>query len=162
MDVEACRARLRKLLAEESGTLQQLEALLAREHESLTANDFAAFECTGKAREACVGELVCLEGEWHALCRAINIPTGQKDIARLVRQCDDSGVLIAAWTERTERAMRCRTLNDRNSALVSMRLDHTQSLLDIVTDRGVGRSRVYGRQGLFQTQQQPVRVLASV
>lgn len=160
MDLPACREYLHKLLTDESAALQRLEGLLEREHESLLANDFAGFEQAGKAREACVGELVCLEDERHALCRAMTVSTDRQDLERLIARCDDSGALLATWGRCLELAASCQVANDRNGKLVNTRLGHVQSVLDILTDRP-GRPKTYGRQGAFQTLQPGARVLVS-
>lgn len=162
MDLSACREYLHKLLTDESAALQRLEALLDREHESLLANDFAGFEQAGKAREVCVGELVCLEDERHALCRAMNASTDRdrQDLERLIVRCDGSAALLVTWGQCIELAARCRVSNDRNGKLVDTRLGHVQSVLDTLTDRA-GRPKTYGRQGTFQAQQPGARVLAS-
>lgn len=160
MDLPACREYLHKLLTDESATLQRLEALLDREHESLLANDFAGFEQAGKSREVCVGKLVCLEDERHALCRAMNASTDRQDLERLIASCDGGGALLVKWGQCIELAARCRVSNDRNGKLVDTRLGHVQSVLDTLTDR-VGQPKTYGRQGAFQAQQPGARVLAS-
>lgn len=160
MDVAACREYLDKLLTAELAALQRLEGLLEREHESLLANDFASFEQAGKAREVCVGKLVCVEDERQALCRAMSVSTDRQDLERLIVRCDDGGTLLATWGRCLELAARCRVANDRNGKLVNTRLGHVQSVLDILTDRP-GRPKTYGRQGAFQAQQSGARVLVS-
>lgn len=161
MDPVVCRDHLDKLIAEESGALDQLQQLLDREHELLVANDVDALERAGQARQNCVGELMRIEDDRRALCRALNVPADVTGLDRLLAWCDPSKTLRRRWAECAERATSCRKLNDRNGALVAARLNRVQGMLDIVTGRA-DQPKVYGRQGAFQTQARAARVLASV
>lgn len=161
MDPVVCRDHLDKLIAEESGTLDQLQQLLDREHELLVSNDVDALDRAGQARQNCVGVLMRIEDERRALCRALNVPADATGLDRLLAWCDPSKTLRRRWAGCAERAARCRTLNDRNGALVTARLNRIQGMLDVVTGRS-GQAKVYGPQGAFQAQGRAARVLASV
>lgn len=161
MDPVVCRDTLDKLIAEEAGTLDQLQQLLDREHELLVANDIDSLERTGVARQNCIGVLMRIEDDRSALCRALNVPADKHGLDRILAWCDPTKALRGRWAACAERADRCRSANDRNGALVTARLNRVQGMLDIVTGRA-GQPKVYGRQGAFETQPRAARVLASV
>lgn len=160
MDPVVCRDTLDKLIAEESSTLDQLHQLLDREHEFLVANDVDALERAGQARQTCVGTLMRIEDDRKALCRALNVPTDNSGLDRILAWCDPTKKLRQRWKELGERADRCRSANDRNGALVTARMSRVQGLLDIVTGRA-GEPKTYGRQGAFQNQPRAGRVIVS-
>ena len=161
MDPVVCRDTLDKLIAEESSTLDQLHQLLEREHEFLVANDVDALERAGHARQNCIGTLMRIEDDRKALCRALNVPTDNSGLDRILAWCDPTKKLRQRWKELGERADRCRTANDRNGALVTARMSRVEGLLDIVTGRA-GQPKTYGRQGGFQNQPRTGRVIVSV
>jgi flagellar biosynthesis/type III secretory pathway chaperone len=161
VDPVVCRDHLDKLIAEESGALDQLQQLLDREHELLVANDVDGLDRAGQARQNCIGVLMRIEDDRRALCRALNVPADKTGLDRILAWCDPSQALRRRWAECAQRAERCRGLNDRNGALVTARLNRVQGMLEIVTGRA-GEPKVYGRQGAFQTQPRAARVLASV
>ncbi len=84
MDPVVCRDTLDKLIAEESSTLDQLHQLLDREHEFLVANDVDALERAGHARQNCIGTLMRIEDDRKALCRALNVPTDNHGLDRVL------------------------------------------------------------------------------
>lgn len=161
MDPRVCREHLEKLLAEETNTLAQLETLLDREHDLLTANDIDELERAGEARQQCVGTLVRIEDERRSLCRMMNVPADVTGLDRLLTWCDPTKALRRRWTECAERATRCRHLNERNGALVTARLKKVEGALDVLTGRA-NQPKVYGRQGAFQAPTRTARVLATV
>jgi flagella synthesis protein FlgN len=161
VDPVVCRDTLDKLIAEESSTLDQLHQLLEREHEFLVANDVDALERAGHARQNCIGTLMRIEDDRKALCRALNVPTDNSGLDRMLAWCDPTKKLRQRWKELGERADRCRTANDRNGALVTARMSRVEGLLDIVTGRA-GQPKTYGRQGAFQNQPRTGRVIVSV
>ena len=161
MDPVVCRDTLDKLIAEESSTLDQLHQLLEREHEFLVANDVDALERAGHARQNCIGTLMRIEDDRKALCRALNVPTDNSGLDRMLAWCDPTKKLRQRWKELGERADRCRAANDRNGALVTARMSRVEGLLDIVTGRA-GQPKTYGRQGAFQNQPRTGRVIVSV
>lgn len=160
MDPGVCREHLQKLLAEESGALAQLETLLDREHELLLANDVEELDRAGEARHACVGALLHVEDERRSLCRMMNVPADPQGLERLLRWCDPSSTLQRRWADCSQRAGRCRDLNDRNGALVTARLKKVEGLLEVLTGRA-NQPKVYGRQGMFQSPGPSARILAS-
>ena len=161
MDRNVCRESLEKLLAEEGSALARLETLLDREHELLLANDVEELEHAGEARQACVGELVRIEDERRSLCRMLNVPADAAGIDRLLTWCDPSNALKRRWAACAEHAANCRQRNDRNGALVAVRLKRVEGMLDVLTGRA-NQPKVYGRQGSFDTAPRNARVLARV
>jgi flagella synthesis protein FlgN len=160
VDPGVCREHLEKLLAEETAALAQLETLLDREHELLIANDVDGLGRAGEARQACVGTLVRAEDERRSLCRMMNVPADPQGLERLLAWCDPAGTLRRRWAECSERAARCRQLNDRNGALVAARLKRVEGMLDVLTGRA--QPKVYGRQGAFEAPGRNPRVLVTV
>jgi flagellar biosynthesis protein FlgN len=161
VDASVCKETLSKLISEEAKSLTHLEGLLEQEHEHLLANDIEALDSTGDARQACIGELVRVEDDRRTLCRMLNMPTDQTGLERMLRWCDPSNSLQPRIAECAERAGRCRSLNDRNGALVTARLKRVEGLLDVVTGRAT-QPKVYGRQGGYQAQTRTATVLAKV
>jgi len=161
VDPVVCRDHLEKLIAEESGALEQLQQLLDREHELLVANDVDGLDRAGQARQNCVGVLMRIEDDRRALCRSLNVPSDMHGLDRILTWCDPAKKLRHRWAECGERAARCRAANDRNGALVTARLNRVQGMLDIVTGRA-DQPKVYGRQGGYQAPGRAGRSLASV
>lgn len=160
MDPGVCREHLEKLLAEETAALAQLETVLDREHELLIANDVDALERAGETRQTLVGTLVRAEDERRSLCRMMNVPPDHQGLERLLAWCDPSRTLKRRWAECAERATRCRQANDRNGALVAARMKRLEGVLEVLTGRA--QSKVYGRQGAFETPGRSPRVLVRV
>jgi flagellar biosynthesis protein FlgN len=161
VDPGVCREHLQKLLAEELNALTQLEALLDREHELLLANDVEGLDRAGESRQECVGALLRVEDERRSLCRMMNLPIDVQGLEKLLRWCDPSNTLQRRFVDCSQRATRCRELNDRNGALVTARLKKVEGMLDVLTGRA-NQPKVYGRQGMFQQPRANTRVLASV
>jgi flagellar biosynthesis protein FlgN len=161
VDQNVCREHLEKLISEEASALTRLEALLDKEHAVLLSNDVDELDRTGEARQACIGELVRIEDERRSMCRMINVPADPPGIARLLAWCDPSNQLKRRWASCTERATRCRELNDRNGALVAARLKRVEGMLDLLTGRS-NQPKVYGKQGAFETTARSANVLVTV
>jgi flagellar biosynthesis protein FlgN len=160
VDQGACREHVSKLLAEEASTLARLETLLTNEHEILRSNDIDELERTGDERQACIGDLVRIEDERRSLCRMLNMPADVSGLERLLAWCDPSQLLKRRWAECAERAGRCRDLNDRNGALVTIRLKKVEGLLDVITGRA-SQPKVYARQGGYEPSAPASRVLTT-
>jgi flagellar biosynthesis protein FlgN len=148
MDPDLCREHLAKLLTEEVGCLAQLAELLEREHQILRTNDIPALQVAIKERQACVGRIVRIEDERRTLCRMLGHAADAKGLERLLRWCDPRGTLSANWALCTTRAARCREFNDRNGALVHVRLTRVQALLGVLTGRPAD-FKPYGRGASF-------------
>ena len=161
MNASACREHLEKLLTEETGALARLEGLLDKEHEFLLANDIDELERAGEARQACVVDLVRIEDERRSLCRMMNVSADHLGLEKLFLWCDPSRSLKDRIAACGARAGRCRTLNDRNGALVTARLKRVEGVLGVITGRA-NQPKVYGRQGTYETVAPSVRLNATV
>ena len=161
MDPIVCREHLEKLLVEEANALTRLETLLDREHDLLVANDVEELDRAGEARQACIGELVRIEDERRSTCRMMNVPPDMAGLERLLMWCDPSGSLKSRLADCADRAGSCRAANDRNGALVSARMKKVEGMLDVLTGRAK-ETKVYGKQGAFETSQRSARVSISV
>ena len=135
MEPNACHETFATLLAQEISALDELAVLLEREHGFLAANDVVALEAAMAERQVCVGALVRVEEERRSLCRMLGYSTDLPGLERLLAWCDPNGSLKSRWADCASRGARCRTLNDRNGALVNARLKRVESLLGAITGR---------------------------
>jgi flagellar biosynthesis/type III secretory pathway chaperone len=140
----AVRAHLAQLLTEESALLTQLEALLARETQVLRGTDTEAIEQIGATRQECTSALARLAAERELSCRQLTPPGAEVEMGRVFGWCDASGALKSQWLGNLNQARRCRDLNERNGAIVAVKLNHVQSLLAAL--RGVRDEPDYGPQ----------------
>lgn len=138
------RAHVQRLLAEEQANLTRLNELLLRESEVLRGDDVAAIERIGAERHDCTSSLTRLEGERRELCRLLSHEPGRDGFDQLLRWCDASGELRRQWLDNLTLARLCKEHNDRNGAVVSVRLNHVQKLLTAI--RGGTPSPVYAPQ----------------
>jgi len=138
------RAHLQRLLAEESVQLTRLQQLLLSESEVLRGDDVAAIERIGADRHDCTGNLTRLDGERRELCRMLSHEPGRDGFDQLLRWCDAGGNLRRQWLANLGVARRCKEHNDRNGAVVSVKLNHVQKLLTAI--RGGSQSPVYAPQ----------------
>ncbi len=161
MDPRICRDTLERLLVEEAGTLARLEELLDKEHEFLTNNDIEELEKAGEARQTCIAALIAVEDERRALCRMMNVSADAAGLDKLLNWCDPSRQLKSRWAACHQRAAHCRSLNDRNGALVTARLKRVEGMLGVITGR-TNQPTVYGSKGGYETTTRSDRVIARV
>jgi flagellar biosynthesis/type III secretory pathway chaperone len=159
VDPSVCREHLSKLIAEESQALARLEGLLDKEHEYLLANDIDSLDRAGEARQSCIAELVRIEDERRTLCRMHNVSADRFGLEQLLKWCDPTQSLQQRIADCAERAGRCRSLNERNGALVTARLKRVEGMLQVITGRGAPE-KLYGRQGDFAVASRASNVLA--
>jgi flagella synthesis protein FlgN len=145
VDPREIRAHLARLLAEESSALVKLEQILHQETSVLRGDDVSAVEQIGSARHDCTALLTRLDGERRDACRMLSFGTGNQAIEKLLRWCDDTGALHRTWIGNLDIARRCRTHNERNGAVVSVKLNHLGRLL--TTLRGGAEPAVYAAGG---------------
>jgi flagellar biosynthesis/type III secretory pathway chaperone len=144
---EECRRTLDRLLTEELAALAELERRLEAEREVLVRNESPeALEDACARRQDCMGALLRVQEERRGIVRALGFEPDAPGIARLLRECDPQRSLPARWGECSERARRCREINDFNGALVAARIRRVTGLLEIITGRRA-ETPVYGRQG---------------
>jgi flagella synthesis protein FlgN len=146
MEKSECRERLARLIHDESRALNELAALLDREHSYLEANDVASLEGAARERQRCVGRIIRVDEERRALCRDMGRSPDLEGLEELVRWCDPNGILSGGWGECSAAADRCRRLNDRNGALVAARLTHVQARLGTLI-QSRGEAVTYGPRG---------------
>lgn len=158
MDTTLCREHLGELLTEEATALTRLESLLEQEHGFIVGDNIESLDSTGAARQECVGTLMRIEDERHALCRAVGMSGDRVGLKKLLAWCDPENALQARWTESTRRIRHCRALNDRNGALVNGRLKRVEGLLSMLNARAA-ESRTYTARGSAYQQTAAGRVL---
>jgi flagellar biosynthesis/type III secretory pathway chaperone len=145
VDAALTRDHLARLLSEENTALARFEALLDREHAALKTRDIDALETLSEARQASVTQLLKLEDERRSVCGMLGYDTDLSGLAKLIAWCDPRRSLTRAYEECSERARRCRDLNDRNGILVGAQIKRVEGLLGAIT--GVGAPRAYGPRG---------------
>lgn len=148
MDPAQCRAKLGGLISDESRALNELSALLEREHGYLETNDVVALEGATRARQQCVGQIFRVDEARRSLCVELGYSLDLKGLETLIRWCDPKGTLGAGWAECSAAAVRCRQLNDRNGALVAARLKHVQARLGTLIE-GSRDPVTYGPRGAY-------------
>jgi flagellar biosynthesis protein FlgN len=148
MDQTQCREKLGNLIKDENLALNELSTLLDREHGFLEANDVTSLEAATRERQRCVARISRVDEERRALCRDMGRDVDLKGLEDLLRWCDPRGSLAGSWAQCSEAATRCRSLNDRNGALVAARLKHVQARLGtLISDRR--DASTYGPKGAY-------------
>ena len=146
MDAATCRQQLARLIADETRFLNELAGLLEREHGALQAEDAVSLEGTSRERQRCVAAIVRSDEERRALCRTNGRAEDLSGLEDLMRWCDSQGSLAPGWAQCSAAAAHCRTLNDRNGALVGARLKHVRDRLGVLI-QGHREGVTYGRRG---------------
>jgi flagellar biosynthesis/type III secretory pathway chaperone len=136
---------LERVLGDEARLLAELEQLLTREADVVRGDDPNAIENIGATRHRCVEALTRLDTERTDACRMLSFGTGREGLERLLAWCDPAQDLRARWQANLQAARRCKELNDRNGAIVTVKLGQVQQLL--ATLRGGSGDPVYRRQG---------------
>lgn len=146
MSVQAgdVRTHVARLIAEEAELLLSLENLLRQEMAILRGDDTDAIERIGATRHACTAALTRLAGERNSSCRMLSFGEGRDAFEQLLAWCDPSGELPRRWQVNLDHARRCKDFNDRNGALVAVKLNHVQKLLTAM--RGGAAEVVYAPQ----------------
>ena len=147
MDPGLCRESLATLLSQEGALLHELAGLLEREHAILVANDVELLDKAMQERQIVVGRLLQIEDERRALCRAHGKSGDVAGLQQLLAWCDPRGTLKARLSESTEGALRCRTLNDKNGALVLARMRRVEGLLGALTGQRPEGPATYSSKG---------------
>lgn len=133
------------ILTEEGRLLAELEQLLQQETHTLQTDDLEGIRRIGSARHRCVELLTRLDGERSDSCRMLSFGTGPGALQKLLQWADPSSQLQGRWHANLELARRCKEHNDRNGAIVSVKLSRVQRLLAKL--RGAPPPPVYGRKG---------------
>jgi flagellar biosynthesis/type III secretory pathway chaperone len=140
--------------------LGELAGLLEREHAILVANDVESLDKAMQERQIVVGRLLQIEEERRALCRAHGKAADVNGLQQLLAWCDPRGTLKARLAESTDGAFRCRTLNDKNGALVLARMRRVEGLLGAITGQRPETPPTYGPKG-YTSAPRAGRVLAT-
>lgn len=138
------RQHIEKILNDETRLLGELEQLLQREAAVVRDDDPEAIEHIGGSRHHCIDSLTRLDSERTATCRMLAYGAGREGFEKLLSWCDPGKALYARWQQNLQTARRCQEHNDRNGAVVALKLAQVQQLLGAL--RG-GAPQVYGRQG---------------
>jgi len=139
------RQHLERVLDDEARLLTELEQILARESQVVRSDDSSAIENIGGARQACVDALSRLDKERTAASRMLSFGDGRPGFEKLLAWCDPARTLHGRWQRNLQLAGRCKDLNDRNGAVVALKLSQVQQLL--ATLRGGTVEPAYGRRG---------------
>jgi len=149
VDPGVCRESLATLLTQEVSSLNELAALLEREHALLVANDVEALERAMQERQVVIGRLLNVEEERRSMCRAHGQSADVAGLERLLAWADPRGSLQARLAECSKGAARCRELNDRNGALVLARMRRVEGLLGALTGQRAEVPATYGPKGAY-------------
>lgn len=158
MDALLCRDHLQQLLSEEARALNELEALLEKEHSFIVDNNIEALDSTGAERDVCIGALLKIDAERLSLCRSNGRSGDKAGLISLIHWCDDSGNLNRRWKDNTDIIRHTRMLNDRNGALVNNRLKRVEGMLDTLNGPQTRDSKVYTAKGNAYQQAQSGQV----
>lgn len=158
MDATLCRNHLARLLSEEASALQDLEAVLEKEHQFIVGDDIEALDATGNERNACIGALLRIDAERLSLCRSSGRVADNAGLLSLITWCDGSGLLQKQWKANTANIRHTRTLNDRNGAMVNNRLKRVEVMLDTLNGNQAKDAKVYSPRGSAYQQTQSGRV----
>jgi flagellar biosynthesis protein FlgN len=146
MDQQTCRATFGRLIKEETAALGELAALLEREFTYLKDSEVQALGQAMRERQQCVVRILKVDDERRELCRALGRPFDLKGLEALIAWCDPQGTLVTAWAGCTAAATKCRSLNDRNSAMAGARLQNIQARLGMLIE-GRRETVTYGPRG---------------
>jgi flagellar biosynthesis protein FlgN len=161
VDPSACREHIARLLAEEIQALGEVEQLLDAEHEALVAKNIDALEQTAETRRARIGALVRIEDERRSLLRMLGHTPDGSGLKSMLAWCDPKASLRSQWSERGERAKRCKLLNDRNGALVTARLNRVEGLVNLLTGKDQAQTTYGPRGGAYSGTQSSGRLLTT-
>src|SRR5262245_26349973 len=100
-------------------------------------------------RQVTLGQVLRLEDERRALCRAHGQEPDAAGIERLMKWCDPRGSLASRWADYEKAATRCRDSNLRNGALVTARMRRVETLLNTLTGQPAEAASTYGPKGAY-------------
>jgi len=147
MDASRCRQHLEQSLNNEATVLQNLNELLDREHLLIVNDNIDELEKSGSQRDECISTLLKIDADRLTLCRATGKSTDQQGLKQLLDWCDPQHTLHTRWEQSAEQLQHCRTLNDRNGALVNTRLKRVEGVLDVLSGGETRNERTYSSRG---------------
>jgi flagellar biosynthesis/type III secretory pathway chaperone len=133
------------ILAEEGQLLLELHRVLEQETDVVSGEDADAIARIGTNRHRCVNRLAQLAAERSDTGRMLSFGSDGAGLARLFDWADPDAMLHAKWNANLELARRCRSINEKNGAVVAAKLDRVQKLLGKL--RGVAPPPVYSAKG---------------
>jgi flagellar biosynthesis/type III secretory pathway chaperone len=147
MDATQCRQFLEQSLNTEATVLQELNELLDQEHQLIVNDEIDDLEKTGSQRDSFIASLLKIDADRIALCRAAGKSADKQGLEQLLNWCDPQHHLHHRWKESAEQLQHCRTLNDRNGALVNTRLKRVEGVLDAMSGGQRRNERTYSSRG---------------
>jgi len=147
MDATQCRQYLEQSLANEAIVLKELNALLDQEHDLIVNDEIDELDKTSPQRDSYIAKLLKLDADRIALCRATGNSGDKTGLKRLLDWCDPQGKLHVRWSQSVKAVQQCRTLNDRNGALVNTRLKRVDGVLDALSGGQMRNERTYTARG---------------
>ena len=133
-----------ELLKQEQQLLGELEQLLRTESDVLHADDTDAIERVSGSRQRCVEALIRIDADRQDCCRLFSFGDDRQAFERMLKSLEDGSVLQKHWNVNLEIARRCKDFNDRNGAVVSVKLNSVRQRLAAL--RGVAPQPVYGKR----------------
>lgn len=147
MDATQCRQFLEQSLNTEAAVLRDLNELLDQEHQLIVNDEIDDLEKTGSLRDTFISKLLKIDADRVALCRAAGKPADKQGLEQLLNWCDPQHQLHVRWEQSAEQLQHCRTLNDRNGALVNTRLKRVEGVLDAMSGGQRRNERTYSARG---------------
>ncbi|MFT3907062.1 MAG: flagellar protein FlgN [Steroidobacteraceae bacterium] len=133
-----------RLLNEEHHLLGELEQLLSTESEVLRGDDADAIERVSGSRQRCVEALVRIDADRQDCCRLFSFGSDRDAFEKMLKSMEEGAALQKRWSLNLEIARRCKDFNDRNGAVVSVKLHAVRQRLAAL--RGVTPPPVYGKR----------------
>lgn len=136
---------LSRLMTEEAQLLNELHAVLLQETAVVSGDDAEAIERIGSSRHRCIDGLSRLAAERSDTGRMLSFGSDGAGLAQLFDWADPTAALRAKWSSNLDLARQCKSVNDRNGAIVAAKLDRVQKLLGKL--RGSTPPPVYSAKG---------------
>jgi flagellar biosynthesis/type III secretory pathway chaperone len=147
MDAAQCRQFFEQSLSSEASVLNELNVLLDQEHEFIINDNIDELEKTAAQRDSHISRLLRIDADRLALCRASGNTADKHGMEKLLLWCDPQHKLLDRWEKSAEQLQHCRSLNDRNGALVNTRLKRVEGVLDALSNGQTRNERTYSARG---------------
>jgi flagellar biosynthesis/type III secretory pathway chaperone len=161
IDATLCREHLAELLREEVELLRQLETLLQDERDVIASGDLKRLQRSTDLRQERMAALARIEAQRNSLCTLHGQGSHPQALQQLLNWCDPHHTLENLVRESRAGALRCRQFNDRNGALVRVRLNRVAERLQALRGGSQGPMTTYGPKGAL-AKARGARVLGSV
>ena len=127
--------------------MRDLNALLDQEQEFIVSDNIDELEKTGFQRDVYISKLSKIDADRVSLCRINGKSTDKQGLLQLLDWCDPQHQLHARWEQSAKTLQHCRTLNDRNGALINTRLKRVEGVLDVLSGGQTRNERTYSARG---------------